>query len=212
MSRPAENYPDALVRLVVNMVEGTGKDAAVRPIAPKRIAQFDGAPSERTIRGWRKKYRSSESSSTEISARGRPPLLSEPEKFITGGWAIARVKAGKIVSIRHVKAFILVGEPILVNALDHLHCSQQAQEAFGVEVDDPYVSNLMKELSFSSRMSRSVQAYRLQPQFEDELVSFLRRVRAVIKDVHDLSRVMAIDQIGLWNSPSVLRSYAPIGW
>lgn len=105
MARPEHNYPPTLVSLVVNMAEGNGKTGPVRAMSAKRLASFAGAPSLRTIELWRKRARTSSMDSTSTSPQGRPPLLSEAEKNIIGGWALRRVQAGKLVSIRAIQAF-----------------------------------------------------------------------------------------------------------
>jgi hypothetical protein len=69
----------------------------------------------------------------------------------------------------------------------------------------------MSELKFSSRVCRSATPARLEPDFEEEMASFIEEVRALVRNDFQLSQVTAVDQISFWNSPSVLRSYAPIG-
>lgn len=87
-----------------------------------------------------------------------------------------------------------------------------AQESFGVDLLASSVSTLMSSLHFSSRTARSVQQYRFQPEWARQLEEFILQARAAMLALKDRDRVMCLDQIGLWNSPSVLRSYAPTGW
>ncbi len=81
-----------------------------------------------------------------------------------------------------------------------------------IDIDRSYASKLMKDLYFSSRAARSVQPWRVDESFEAERVEFLREARLDLAKLSRLSMANAMDQIGLWNSPSVLRSYAPVGW
>jgi hypothetical protein len=71
---------------------------------------------------------------------------------------------------------------------------------------------MMKGYHFSSRTTRSVQPYRFEETFVEECVEFLTMARREVMKRPDPSYANAMDQIGLWNSPSVPRSYAPIGW
>jgi len=90
--------------------------------------------------------------------------------------------------------------------------SDPRQEAFNLDIDKAYVSKMLTEYYFSSRTTRSVQPYRYEESFVEECVEFLGEARSEIAKLPDRSYANAIDQIGLWNSPSVLRSYAPVGW
>ncbi len=71
---------------------------------------------------------------------------------------------------------------------------------------------MMKKYYFSSRTTRSVQPYRFEESFVEECVEFLTMARKTLAKLPNLACANAMDQIGLWNSPSVLRSYAPVGW
>jgi len=85
-------------------------------------------------------------------------------------------------------------------------------KAFNLDVDKAYVSKMMTNYHFSSRTTRSVQPYRLEESFVEECTEFLTEARKEVAKLPSPSYANAMDQIGLWNSPSVLRSYAPLGW
>jgi hypothetical protein len=86
------------------------------------------------------------------------------------------------------------------------------QESFGVEISKSFTANLMKKLYFSSRMTRSVQPYRLEESFFEECVEFLEKHQHLLPKLPSLDMANALDEAGVWDSPSYLRSYAPVGW
>jgi hypothetical protein len=69
----------------------------------------------------------------------------------------------------------------------------------------------MHELNFTLRQVRSVPPERVADELADQMVEFLESVRDQLRSTYQLSRVVAIDQASFWNTPTILRSYAPIG-
>jgi hypothetical protein len=113
---------------------------------------------------------------------------------------------------RHRKGYYYVYEGWFDPKRIFSEMADLAQAAFNLDIDKPYISKLMTDYHFSSRTTRSVQSYRFEESFVEECVEFLTEARSELKKLPALSYANAVDQIGLWNSPSVLRSYAPVGW
>lgn len=107
-ARPEENYHPTFRKFVLNLVTGQGKKGRVAPISVTRLIKFEGAPSERTIRNWKKQKTDEQVLEKNLIHRGPVPALSEIEKLVLGGWALNKVHSGKMVTIRVVKMFLKV--------------------------------------------------------------------------------------------------------
>ena len=70
----------------------------------------------------------------------------------------------------------------------------------------------MRELGFSSRNVRTMRLEQTRETFVQECADFIENVRQQIRNGLSLNRLCAIDQTSFWNSPTHLRSHAPIGW
>jgi transposase len=189
--RPEHSYSDDMRRLVGAMLEGRGKRGQVEALSARRIAKFDGAPSEGTLASWRKAEKSEEMSDNAPAKKGRAPTLTEVEELVVAGWALRRGEKGKPVTVKTTQLFV--------------------REAFGEEVSDMWVSRLFRQFGFSSRRARNVEAYRLDERWLKDLVDHVVRVRDLLDEGGEEVQLVAVDESSFYNSPVKLRSYAPKG-
>jgi hypothetical protein len=82
------------------------------------------------------------------------------------------------------------------------------REHFQEKVSPTWVSNTLSSLGFSSQKVR--QAWETKPLHQKlpEIKKFIAEVRSLIEDGVELSRIVAVDEVGFWSSGVVLRSYA----
>jgi transposase len=156
-----------------------------RLLTSKMICQIPHAPSRSTLNRWQKE---AACPPRKKARKGRPPLLSEVEKLVLGGWVLDRVNKHKVTGISQVKAFV--------------------QESFGVKVSSTWVSRKMHALGFSFQKTQESNSRREFSKEQKIITSFLRRTRRTIEKMNDLSRVIAMDVMGFWNTGVVRHSYA----
>ena len=147
-----------------------------------------GAPHRDTIRRWEMRQLRGDSLETNTANWGAPPLMTEGEKQVLGGWVLLRERGNKITSGTSVVNFVM--------------------EHFGVSVDSSWVSRTLRSLGFSSQYMKT--AFEERPMYTKmpEMKKFIQSVRELLDDGVALSRIVCADEVGFWNSGVVTRSYA----
>lgn len=107
-SHPEHNYAAPLLEVLMNQATGVGKLRRVTPISLERLSKFKGVPSLRTLQELKCKHMLTDNDSSPSTKIGRPELLPEPERLITGGWALRRLEKGNIVTGQSIIAFLEV--------------------------------------------------------------------------------------------------------
>jgi hypothetical protein len=150
-----------------------------------------GAPSRRTLYRWHGRLVRREPL-VALAHGGRPPLLSEHERLAVGGWVLDRVDRARMANADQVCGFIL--------------------QAFGVDVDRPYVSALMASLHLHSHRIAVKKAKYFRADLCAAVWSWLSDFRRRPTSGRAARNIIALD-VQVWTNPTFcLRSYSGDGW
>src|SRR5690242_15997446 len=83
-TEPRHNYSDDAKRLCLALLEGKG---AIK-FTPKQLAKVSDFPGDATLRRWMKEARTPRAATQRTTTVGRPPLLTDEQLMIVGGFVL----------------------------------------------------------------------------------------------------------------------------
>jgi hypothetical protein len=153
----------------------------------KSISSLPGAPSERTLRTWLHNVDNPPPTSSKISPRGHPNALSDEEALVLGGRIVFALEENSLVDQSFVRAFVF--------------------EAFGIEVSNAWVSRYMRDNGFSSKITRANNDTKDKKKMRAEMISWFTKLHKKIGKRFKKNKIVAMDQIMLWDAGIPLRGY-----
>lgn len=160
-------------------------------ISPMELSKVPGAPSRTTLYQWLGDDKKPLVRFHITATPGRPPLLSDEELSIVGGYVV-------FCAERH--------QTCGGNEIIHFICN-----VFDVEVDKTWVARHMKLLGISSHRPASLKYTFGGTRSVSAAYDFLTANQKVLKGIEPRSRVVAIDQISFWDCGVSSSTYSPIG-
>jgi len=180
---PPCNYSDDAKRIVLALyMPERSKEGGITASA-QMISKLDGAPSARVVERWAHVARHPQ----EAADMGRPPLLSEVEKMVVGGWVLSELQARRSVSLLDVESFV--------------------SSSFDILLSHATTSRMLHSLHFASHRVHDTTGTTKRRDEEETIVKWLRELRRDFPD----QLFCCMDQCTFWNKGAVLRSYSPIG-
>lgn len=181
------NFSPDLRRFCLSLMEGGG--GAALPI--RSIAQYEGAPSERTLKLWRHDLHHPMEKQTNETNMGRPSKLPDDQLKIIGGFILFCTESHQGCTIGDVQQF--------------------AEIAFNTSLGESYISQHVHTLGFSSHRPASLKITFGGLKTATAAVNFLQEYQKVFAQVKERKRIVAIDQISFWDCGVMTSSYSLIG-
>jgi transposase len=173
--------------LCVALVQGLGG----HPIEPSKLCKYKHAPPRTTIQTWVKDPKSILEPEEKESNRGRPPLLTDEEAKVVGGFILFCNEQHKACTGATICDFI--------------------RNIFGKKVTPAFVSRLAEKLHFSSHRPAADKSHFSEAELISTARLELRTIQQMLSGVEDKSRIVALDQIMFWGSGVVSSTYSPKG-
>lgn len=181
------NFSDDAKQMCISLMEGRGGAS----MSPAQLAKYEGFPAERTLRLWKHEFENPIPLIEEPSNLGRPPLLTDDELDVVGGFILFCAQAHQCCSVLEIENFIDI--------------------AFNRKVDESYISKHVHKLGFSSHRPASLKYTYGGVDTAKAAVDFLRDYQSILANVENRSRVVAVDQISFWDCGIVTSTYSLIG-
>ena len=132
-----------------------------------------GAPHRATLWRWRTELRLQGDVHEPLPKGHPPPLLSEGEKQVVGGWVLRRWDDHNITSIESISGWV--------------------NEVFHITLSVGYVEKLMQELHLASKAVAWKELKFWNPHLVDELWQFLKSVHSLYRQGVRLNQIVAVD-------------------
>jgi hypothetical protein len=174
---------DQFIKRALNAINKKGSKYGVL----KSIASEPGAPSERTLRTWLHNVDSPPPTNSKISQRGHPNALSNEQAMVLGGRIVFALEENSLVDQSFVQAFVF--------------------DAFGIEVSNTWVSRYMKDNGFTSKITRANNDNKDKKKMRAEMLSWFTQLGKKIGKKFNKKKIVAMDQIMLWDVGIPLRGY-----
>lgn len=181
------NYSDDAKRICLSLLEAKG------PIkfTPKTLAKLPGFPGNATLCRWLEEARNPPPPVKLTATIGRPPLLTDEELMIVGGFVLFCAERHQTCGGKEIIDFI--------------------QHAFGVTVLKSWVAEKMEELGMSCHRPASLKFTFGGYRAITAAAEYLEANQSVLQKVEPRSRVVAIDQISFWDCGVSTSTYSAIG-
>ena len=181
------NYSIDAKRICVALLEHEGSIK----LTPDVLANVAGFPAAATLREWREAARNPPADVQLVATPGRPPLLSDEQLMIVGGFVLFCAERHQTCGGKEIISFI--------------------GHAFDVMVDKSWVAKKMEYIGISSHRPAS-----LKFTFGGSLnitaaVKYLDENQPVLRKIAPRLRVVAIDQISFWDCGVSESTYSAIG-
>lgn len=184
---PRHNYSADAKRICLALLE---QEDPIK-LTPDVLAKLPGFPAAATLREWREAARNPPAVPKITATLGRPPLLTDAELMIVGGFVLFCAERHQTCGGNEIIDFI--------------------QQAFDVTVNKSWVAKKMEEIGISCHRPASLKftfnGYRSITAAAEYLVANQPELRKVA----DRSRVVAIDQISFWDCGVSVSTYSAIG-
>jgi len=193
-SYPAHQYTDVERSLCLALVLGAERaDGSRDPplVTIEQLASLPPAPSRAELYRWVKEETNGERVvNTEVNHDHRS-LLSLEERSVLVGFLLYRLKHGQVADAAEIIDF--------------------ASAAFDKSVTPSWVAIWMPKLGFSKHRPAARQL-----AFEGRgtlaaAIAWVGKNQPVLRAAHDVRRLVAMDQITVWDNGLVTSCYAPIG-
>jgi hypothetical protein len=148
-------------------------------------------PSDRSRRRWRQELRNTGHLHDPLPKGHPPPILSDGEKRVIGGWVLSKFARHSLVCVENTRAFLLG--------------AWQLTTSYG------YVSELMYELHLPSKIVSEREIKYWNPNMVSEVFGFLRPIHELLDSGLNPSRLSAVDVCYWSNSGHIVRMYGPAG-
>ena len=181
------NYSDDAKRICLALLEHKG----TINLTPDSLAKLSGFPGAPTLRRWREEAENPPVPAKLTVTIGRPPLLSDEELMIVGGFVLFCAERHQTCGGKEIIDFI--------------------QHAFGVTVLKSWVAEKMEELGMSSHRPASLRFTFGGYRAITAAAEYLEANQPVLQKVEPHSRVVAIDQISFWDCGVSTSTYSAIG-
>lgn len=158
------------------------------PISPADLSKCKGAPSKRTLYRWRGEGLPP---AERDHTGGRPPLLTDDELKIVGGFILFCGEQHQHCGVREIQDFIW--------------------GAFDIQVLEPWVSKHVHKLGFSSHRPASLKYTYGGTTNLVSAIQTLTELQSDLAKVEDRSRIVALDQISFWDCGIITSTYGPTG-
>jgi hypothetical protein len=158
---------------------------------PKTLGKVPGLPDAATLRRWREEADNPPAPAKLTATIGRPPLLSDEELMIVGGFVLFCAERHQTCGGKEIIEFI--------------------QHAFGITVIKSWVTEKMEELGMSSHRPASLKFTFGGSHSITAAVEYLEANQPLLRKVEPRSRVVAIDQISFWDCGVSASTYSAIG-
>jgi hypothetical protein len=155
------------------------------------LAKYTASPAATTLYRWLEEENLPKLSSPGSLSAGRPPLLTQDQLDIIGGFVLFCDYSHQCCSIKEVEDFV--------------------NTAFGINLSPAFISQHLHLLGFSSHRPSSLKFTYGGIDIAMAAVDFLRTHQAMLKNVSPRSRLLAVDQISFWECGVITSSYSPIG-
>lgn len=160
-------------------------------LTPDVLANVAGFPAAATLREWREAARNPPADLHLTATPGRPPLLSDEQLMIVGGFVLFCAERHQTCGGKEIIAFI--------------------GHAFEVTVDKSWVAKNMEHIGISSHRPASLKFTFGGSQCITSAVKYLGENQSVLRKIVPRSRVVAIDQISFWDCGVSESTYSAIG-
>jgi hypothetical protein len=184
---PHHNYSADAKRICLALLE---HEDPIK-LTPDILAKLPGFPAAATLREWREAARNPPAVPKITATLGRPPLLTDEELMIVGGFVLFCAERHQTCGGNEIIDFI--------------------RQVFDVTVDKSWVAKKMEEIGISCHRPASLKftfgGYRSITTAAEYLVANQPELRKVA----DRSRVVAIDQISFWDCGVSTSTYSAIG-
>jgi hypothetical protein len=189
LSKRVERSYDAAFRVFcVELMTAADDDPTLPRLSPAQLARFPSAPPRQTLSDWRGGYSHPRA---PHKRRGADAMLSSDELDIVAGYALHLLRGRRVVDQHAIIDFV--------------------RAAFGVGVGKPWVTKHMHALGFSSHRPQGLSWVFYNADALPTAIDFVNEKRPVLLAFGDQSRIVAMDQISMWDNGLVTSCYAPVG-
>jgi hypothetical protein len=156
-----------------------------------KLSEYSGAPSKRTLLYWKSNAENPVEVTAPQNPPGRPSKLTPDQLKIIGGFILFCVESHQGCTVMDIQNF--------------------AQTAFHERLSEPFISQHVHELGFSSHRPASLKFTYGGIDTAKAAVDFLRTNQSKLSKFKNTSRVVALDQISFWDCGVTTSSYSLIG-
>ena len=184
---PHHNYSADAKRICLALLEHED----LIKLTPDFLAKLPGFPAAATLREWREAARNPPAVPRITATIGRPPLLTDEELMIVGGFVL-------FCAERHQTC----GGNEIIDFIRHV---------FDVTVDKSWVAKKMEKIGMSSHRPASLKFTFGGYLSISAAAEYLVANQPELREVADRSRVVAIDQVSFWDCGVSVSTYSAIG-
>jgi hypothetical protein len=160
-------------------------------LTPNKLARLPGFPRASTLRQWHTEAQNPPAPARVLVPLGRPPLLADEEVMIMAGFVVFCAEHHQTCGGKEIVAFV--------------------EHAFGVTVQKSWVSEKLKPLHITSHRAASLKYTYGGYQSIKVAMEYLEEHQPLLVVVMPRSRVVAVDQIGVWDCGVTTSTYSPEG-
>lgn len=159
-------------------------------IPPVELAKYAGFPSDDTLRNWIHEALNPTVSKETEEMRGREPALIDDELEVVGGFVLLCAERHQPCSIHEVREFMEI-------AFKHIF-------------SDSYISKHLHTLGFSAHRPASLKYTFGGVNTAKKAVDFLREYQPLYSAVKPPARILAMDQISIYDNGVMASTYSLI--